>query len=706
MALDVSLSVFVNTGIGGSQGFSSSSCRLLYRFKDETGGTEWICSYRIVASDIGGASTGHVVPSYLECCGVLLLNDKPDTEIVSMVPDEVTKREFYVFKWDSKADVSSTLQEGISCFRATAKEGSLEYKEEPISDINWIENDVAETKRRGYSLIAATLLIESPLLLEEDVELNQELLGAKELRNIPPPLSSSVGRFFRSELGNILDMSNERLSVELSDIPLTKSSGNVKTHRHSHFSFGSKVGYSMHVMLCNTTDEEEAVESVASVQIAWQTSCIVPTDVVSEEDSESIGEVAALGFRRILSALCRSDDSVDKFKLWLTPQKKDIKRNGKQTSSGKASGKSKGSSKGGKGKGAGNRAKKPQPQASAQATALEILKSAGPIAISIDKSERKVLFDVTLDKSTGDMVVEAHSSSDRLGQDTLESVKLHSILKCFVSDGEVPDPSLPFGGTTMSLLDLVYADESVKSLLLIFHPGNNIKLLIDSSCLCDRNILVEPHPSSPMFPQWMSSKTSRVSLIKGFYQYYHYMQGGINDNGWGCCYRSIQMVASWYLLQYYNVNAVPMHSLIQKYLKERDPSHIEMVIGSPTWIGTVESGYFINWYLNYNTKTFHLTGVDDLRNYNGKLAQHFESLGTPVIMGVGMYAYVLIGICMGANPGDVAYLIADPHYAGEDNIKNIRAKGAIAWKKVDFIAKASNGGFINLCCPQLESYEE
>jgi len=35
-------------------------------------------------------------------------------------------------------------------------------------------------------------------------------------------------------------------------------------------------------------------------------------------------------------------------------------------------------------------------------------------------------------------------------------------------------------------------------------------------------------------------------LIWGNYTYHHYMQDGFDDNGWGCAYRSLQTLLSWF----------------------------------------------------------------------------------------------------------------------------------------------------------------
>jgi hypothetical protein len=36
-----------------------------------------------------------------------------------------------------------------------------------------------------------------------------------------------------------------------------------------------------------------------------------------------------------------------------------------------------------------------------------------------------------------------------------------------------------------------------------------------------------------------------AELVRGDVDYCHYGQGGTDDKGWGCAYRSLQMCASW-----------------------------------------------------------------------------------------------------------------------------------------------------------------
>ena len=54
-----------------------------------------------------------------------------------------------------------------------------------------------------------------------------------------------------------------------------------------------------------------------------------------------------------------------------------------------------------------------------------------------------------------------------------------------------------------------------------------------------------------------------VSLVYGAYTYYHYMQDKFNDDGWGCAYRSLQTLISWFRLQGYTETKNPTHSQVR-----------------------------------------------------------------------------------------------------------------------------------------------
>lgn len=56
----------------------------------------------------------------------------------------------------------------------------------------------------------------------------------------------------------------------------------------------------------------------------------------------------------------------------------------------------------------------------------------------------------------------------------------------------------------------------------------------------------------------------QVYLVQGVYSYHHYMQDRIDDSGWGCAYRSLQTICSWFKHQGYMDRPIPTHKEIQQ----------------------------------------------------------------------------------------------------------------------------------------------
>ncbi|KAL5672060.1 hypothetical protein ACJX0J_016366, partial [Zea mays] len=122
-----------------------------------------------------------------------------------------------------------------------------------------------------------------------------------------------------------------------------------------------------------------------------------------------------------------------------------------------------------------------------------------------------------------------------------------------------------------------------------------------------------------------------MSLIDGSYEYYHYLHDGIDDNGWGCAYRSLQTIVSWYRLQQYSSIDVPSHREIQQVLVEigdKDPSFI----GSCEWIGAIELSFVLDKLLGVSCKVINVRSGDELPEKCRELARHFETQGTPVMI--------------------------------------------------------------------------
>nr|XP_004299176.2 PREDICTED: probable Ufm1-specific protease isoform X2 [Fragaria vesca subsp. vesca] len=193
-----------------------------------------------------------------------------------------------------------------------------------------------------------------------------------------------------------------------------------------------------------------------------------------------------------------------------------------------------------------------------------------------------------------------------------------------------------------------------------------------------------------------------VSLVQGSYEYYHYLQDGFNDSGWGCAYRSLQTIISWFRLQHYTSIDVPLHREIQQSLVEigdKDPSFI----GSREWIGAIELSFVLDKLLGVSCKVMNFRSGAEVPEKCRELALHFENQGTPIMIGGGVLAYTLLGVDYNDASGDCAFLILDPHYTGNDEHKKIVNGGWCGWKKaVDSKGKSFflHDKFYNLLLPQ------
>ena len=187
------------------------------------------------------------------------------------------------------------------------------------------------------------------------------------------------------------------------------------------------------------------------------------------------------------------------------------------------------------------------------------------------------------------------------------------------------------------------------------------------------------------------------ALIKGDYLYYHYNQDNINDAGWGCAYRSLQTLFSWFTLNTSlgKGKKIPSISEIQMTLVklgDKDKS----LIGSSGWIGAVEVNLVLNELLGIESQIIFVPSGKDISSKGRDLLFHFQNQGTPIMIGGGVFAYTILGIDYDVVKGDCMLLILDPHYSGDDDVKHIISKGWCDWKSLDLFKKDS---FYNMCLP-------
>lgn len=192
-------------------------------------------------------------------------------------------------------------------------------------------------------------------------------------------------------------------------------------------------------------------------------------------------------------------------------------------------------------------------------------------------------------------------------------------------------------------------------------------------------------------------KDGKLYLVQGKYTYYHYMQNGFDDNGWGCAYRSLQTLCSWFNWQGYSEAAVPEHRDIQSYLVDiGDKPHT--FIGSKQWIGSTEVSMCLDGFRKMTSRILRVESGGDLAQQGPTLARHFETQGTPIMIGGGVLAHTILGIDFNSQTNELKFLILDPHYTGADDLANVQSKKWCGWKGCDFWDKKS---YYNLCMPQL-----
>lgn len=236
----------------------------------------------------------------------------------------------------------------------------------------------------------------------------------------------------------------------------------------------------------------------------------------------------------------------------------------------------------------------------------------------------------------------------------------------------------------------------------LFRLSHGCSLAQQGEWLATSNVLVNVHegvPSSGLGEQ------SQSALVDGFYGYYHYLQQGINDKGWGCAYRSLQTLASWLFLQHYTQHPFLSHEQIQRVLVKIGDKPAQFQ-GSTEWIGSLEVGYVLDELFGVTFRSLSVPSGTRLPDVARELLYHFETQGSPVMMGGGQLAFTLLGVDYHPDTGVCAFLTLDPHYTGDENLATIQHQTVAlegykavpcSWRKTTSFAK---GSFYNLCLPQ------
>ena len=213
------------------------------------------------------------------------------------------------------------------------------------------------------------------------------------------------------------------------------------------------------------------------------------------------------------------------------------------------------------------------------------------------------------------------------------------------------------------------------------------------------------HMGKKMKPHGLNASSASVHLVRGSYEYYHYLMEGFNDKGWGCAYRSLMTLTSWFKLNHYiPPDVVPGHREIQETLTRVDDKPASFV-GSKTWIGSQEVGYCLEALGGIASRFVFCSQGSQVPNHIREFMLHFDTHGTPVMIGGGQLAFTLLGVALDEKSGETRYLILDPHYVGPDKLDAIQSKTVLlegyrsipcTWRGPDMFDERT---FYNFCLP-------
>lgn len=88
----------------------------------------------------------------------------------------------------------------------------------------------------------------------------------------------------------------------------------------------------------------------------------------------------------------------------------------------------------------------------------------------------------------------------------------------------------------------------------------------------------------------------------------------------------------------------------------------------------MEISFCLSDMLGVDSRIIMVSKGSELGDKARELEYHFETEGTPVMIGGGVLAHTIIGVDFDELTGDVKYLILDPHYTGGEDIKTITSK--------------------------------
>lgn len=96
--------------------------------------------------------------------------------------------------------------------------------------------------------------------------------------------------------------------------------------------------------------------------------------------------------------------------------------------------------------------------------------------------------------------------------------------------------------------------------------------------------------------------------------------------------------------------------------------------GSSQWIGSIEIGMVLQEMLNVQYRIQTILPNTSLSSLARQILIHFQTVNCPIMIGGNNLAHTIVGVVFDSDIGYCHYLVVDPHYTGQNNIKKMTSK--------------------------------
>jgi hypothetical protein len=160
-------------------------------------------------------------------------------------------------------------------------------------------------------------------------------------------------------------------------------------------------------------------------------------------------------------------------------------------------------------------------------------------------------------------------------------------------------------------------------------------------------------------------------------------------------------IVSWFRMQHFTAALNPMHDEIQRRLVA-DCAQPAALLNSKRWIGALDVSLYLEVALGVSCRIENVASGAELAHKGRMLLRHFETVGTPVMMGGGELAYTLLGVHFDDQTGNRARAGAHEREREKESLRG-RALALRARRTEGACVVCASGRRARACLPQATS---